>query len=530
MDHLRALRQAQQTLREQGEELSLVQILNRAIHQGRIPETRREELTRAVQFAKLYENSPILRERVREENLLSTETLVARLHELRASVEQEQAEPRYALATLVQALTYGGRLPPEKMRSFLTAAASFDLYLEHPVLARIHEKHFRSPYALVNALRPVRRRIEAVAERSYKLSTLIDALQWRPDFPNSLHQNYSMVAGASDFVGRLPRGRLRINVPQLSKLTPEQIYLRLLHLKPALRGEDGEAVSIGYLLMGLHSHGLGRVRSGRINESTIQNAYVIDMVLGRWRDWGNHFRNLSQIPKYGEGDGHLAGWRRPGYSRVYLLKENGQPYSDSRLSTMVRWGTFLWEHREALSLPTPQAVKVESLMPQQGSLLRDYLRPHWTRLKNAAPEDFFQAILEMRQAFRDTQSQLRQESAGQEGPSVPSMVNAFYKAQGKEPNGSLMTHAHQVEAILRRWTEWGQHFRRIADLPTRRSQGFSRSEYATEHLLRENGESFSRNTINNIVRWGLWLWEHRSDIRFPTPSASVPPPPSNDLE
>lgn len=524
MEHLSNLRQAQEILEGRGEVLTLFQILNRGIIQGRIPEARREELTRAVQSAKLFENSPLLQERVRPADLETPEKLVHRLQELRVKIQVEQGESHYALATLVQALVYGRRVPYERLRSLLTAAASFDFYREHPSLARIPAKSFADPYTLVNALRPVRRRIEAEAERRYKLSTLVDALQWHPDFPGTLHQTYSMVAGASDFVGGLSRRRLRIDVAQLRPLTPEQIYLRLLHLKPALRGETGDPISIGYLLMGLHSHGLAKVREGRINESTIQNAYAIDMALDRWNEWGGHYRNLSLIPKYGEGDGELAGWRRPGYTRVYLLKDNGQPYSDSRASTIARWGIFLWEHREALSLEPPLPVSVENLLPNRGSPLRDFLRPHWERVKDLAPEEFLQSILEMRQSFREAQAELRGGAADVEGPSVAATVTAFYKAQGVEPNGSLMTHAHQVDAILRRWGEWSQHFRSIADLPTRRSQGFSRSEYAAENLKRENGESFSRNSINSIMRWGLWLWQLRSRLQFPKNSGSIPPP------
>lgn len=523
MEHLNQLRQAQETLRDRGEELTLLQILNRGIIQDRIPEGRREELTRAVQSAKLFENSPILNRQIREADLATPESLANRLNELRVELQVEQGEGHYALATLVQALVYGGRVPYERLRSLLTASASFDFYREHPILGRMPAKNFSDPYTLVNALRPVRRRIESAAERRYKLSTLIDALQWHPSFPRSLHQTYSMVGGASDFVGALSRRRLRIEIPQLRELDPEQIFLRLLHLKPALRGADGEPVSIGYMLMGLHSHGLDRVRNGRINESAIQSAYAIDMALERWNEWGGHYRNLSLIPKHREGVGELAGWRRPGYARVHLLKENGEPYSDSRLSTIARWGTFLWEHREALSLPTPQPVSFASLLPSRGPALHDFLMPYWERLREKTPEDFMRSMLEIRQKYRETQAELRQAAADGEAPSVLSMIAAFYKTHGAEIPGSIRTYAHQVDAILRRWNEWSEHFRRIATLPTRRSQGYSRIEYASENLKRENGESFSRDSLNNIVRWGVWIWENRGDIQFP--KGSIPPPP-----
>ncbi len=526
MQRLEDLQRAQRTLEERGEYLSLWQILQRAIDQDRIPADLEQELSWAVRSFDLYRSSPILRRQVRKSDYGSTESLIRRLDELRPALVAEQGVDSYALSTLVQALVYGGRIPHDRLRALVGAASSNDMFRNYPVLGQMKTKDLADPYRYVRALRPLRREVEAAAGRRYKLGTLTDAMQWHPDFPASQHQTYSMVAGASDFVGALSRRRLRLGIPELRELSIEQIYLRLLHLKPALIGGTGEPVGIGYLMTGLRCHGLDRVRDGAVNDSVIGNAYVIDFVQDRWKEWGGHFRNLSLIPKYLEGDGEVAGWRRPGYARTHLLKEDREAYSDSRLSTFVRWGVFLWEHREALSLERPLPVKVAEPASGGNSALREFLAPYWDRLREKAPEDFLQSMLELRQKFRE----IRNPGQGEEAPSLPAMVMAFYRAHRHGDPGSVLNYAQQIDGILRRWNEWSDHFQRISSLPRWKSQGLSRSEYAAENLRRENGEGFSRSALNGVIRWGVWLWGNRQRLGLSRGTTMAPPPPPADGE
>ncbi|HKY62731.1 MAG TPA: hypothetical protein VJR29_04855 [bacterium] len=520
MRRLEDLQTAQRTLEVRGEYLSLWQILQRAIDQERIPADLDQELSWAVRSFDLYRSSPILRRQVRKSDYSSTESLIRRLDELRPAIQSEQRIKRYALATLVQALVYGGRIPHERLRSLTQAAGSFDLFSAHPFLRRMRKRDLADPYRFVQALRPLRYRVEELAQDRYKLSTLTDAMQWHPHFPKAQLQSYSMVAGANDFVGALPLGRLRLDIPELRELSLEQVYLRLLHLKPALIGGNGEPVTIGYILSGLRCHGLDRVRDLKVNDSAIQNAYVIDFVQDRWKAWGEHFHNLSLIPKHLEGDDVVAGWRRPAYAKAHLLKENGEPYSDSRLSNFVRWGVFLWEHREALSLGRPDRVEVREAPSEGNSALREFLSPYWDRLRKKEPEDFLQSMLELRQKFRETHAEF---------PSLPAMVSSFYRAHRQGDPGSVLNYAQQVDGILRRWHDWADHFQRIASLPRwKRSPEPNRSRYAAENLKRENGESFSQSTLNGLVRWGVWLWENRQRIGMSRGTTIAPPRPPAD--
>ncbi|HEX5034897.1 MAG TPA: hypothetical protein VFW62_10475, partial [bacterium] len=270
MQHLQDLQTARVILRDRGEQLSLWQILQRAIDQRRIPADLEQELSWAVRSYDLYQSSSILRRQVQKSDYDSTENLIRRLDALRPAIQREQGIDRYALATLVQALVYGGKVSHERLRGLTQAGASFDLFNSYPFLRRMRKRDLADPYRFVHSLRPLRYRVEELSGSRYKLSTLTDAMQWHPHFPKPQLQTYSMVAGANDFVGTLPLGRLRLDIPELRELNLEQVYLRLLHLKPALIGANGEPVTIGYILSGLRCHGLDRVRDLKVNDSAIQ--------------------------------------------------------------------------------------------------------------------------------------------------------------------------------------------------------------------------------------------------------------------
>jgi hypothetical protein len=139
-------------------------------------------------------------------------------------------------------------------------------------------------------------------------------------------------------------------------------------------------------------------------------------------------------------------------------------------------------------------------------------------------------MLELRQKFRERNAVIRNPDQDEGSPSLPAMVLAFYRARRHGDPGSILNYAQQIDGILRRWNEWSGHFQRISGLPRWRSQGLSRSEYAAENLRRENGEGFSKSSLNGIMRWGLWLWENRHRLGLSRGTTIAPPPPPTDGE
>ncbi|MCE9624227.1 MAG: hypothetical protein K8R69_02050 [Deltaproteobacteria bacterium] len=512
------------------QELSLFQLMRQKMDEGKIAPERADELQWAVHSRALYENSPILQREFGTQDLQSIESTILRLNRLRESVAREQGQDSYSLATLTQAIAYGGRIPFEKMRSYLMAGASYDFFQQSPLLSGLKKGVFSDPYRLVQALYPLRREVEAARGHSYQLGTLIDALRWHPDFPLSRLQQYKMAGGASDFVGRLNLEKLRLDPGSLRTLTLEQVFLRLLHLRPVLLGESGDPVGIGYVLMGLRSHGVRKVRGGEINDSALTHAHVLDYAYQNWTRWGGHFRNLSALPKNGEGAGVRAGWTRPRYAQRYLVKDSGEPYSYSYVSNVVRWGEFLYEHREALALPPPEAVDVPPLLSTRRSRLMSFLEPHWDalRTRRQSPEDFLEELAGLRQEFLETPENGEAVPPGEPGepPSLNMMVHSMFQAKGEERSRTLEVYAATVDTILQRWSEWRSHFRRLDAIPPTPAQQASRSryQYAEAHLRQSNGESYSKNTLGFLLRWGSWVWAHRSLLGLRGGESTIPPP------
>ncbi|MDL1871572.1 hypothetical protein FBR05_05160 [Deltaproteobacteria bacterium PRO3] len=515
--------------RRGGQDLSLWQLMRRKLEAGSIPAERAEELQWAVFAYSLFENSPILRREFARGVSDNFETVAYRLNALRAEVAREQGQDNYSLGTLVQALAYGGRIPFEKTRQYLSAASALDFYLQTPSLRSIGKEHFSDPYRLIRRLRELMPAIEERREHSYKLSTLVDALRWHPHFPRSQLQAYTMAAAASDFVRALPLERLRLAPAQLRGLDIEQIYLRLLHLKPVLRGESGDPVTIGYVLSGLRSEGLVKIKGGTVNDSALTNAHVLDFAFNRWSEWGGHYRNLAEIPRNGEGSGARAGWTRPRYAQRFLLKENGQPYSYSYAGNLVRWGEFLWNHREALQLPEPGHVEVPPLASSRRTRLLAFLEPHWEALREKAPvpEEFFEGLAGLRQQFQRSAEERSAVAEGEPGevPSLRIMVGAFFKAKGAEIPRSLEVYAATIDTILQRWPEWRRHLRRLSEVTARGHAG-ARERYriAEEGFQQANGEPYSRTILGGLIRWGSWVWEHRGRLGLRSGESTVPPP------
>ncbi|MCC6273154.1 MAG: hypothetical protein IT572_06770 [Deltaproteobacteria bacterium] len=515
--------------RRGSEELSLWQLARRKLEAGTLPAERAEELQWAVFAYNLFENSPILRREFPREASPNFETVAHRLHSLRAEVAREHGQDRYSLATLVQALAFGGRIPFEKMRQYLSAASALDFYLQTPSLRSIGKGHFSDPYRLIRCLRELAPAIEARREHSYKLATLVDALRWHPHFPRGRLQTYTMAAAASDFVRALPLERLRLEPAQLRGLDIEQIYLRLLHLKPVLLGESGDPVTIGYVLAGLRSEGLEKIKGGTVNDSAVTNAHVLDFAFNRWSEWGGHFRNLAEIPKNGEGNGARAGWTRPRYAQRFLLKEDGKPYSYSYGGSLVRWGEFLWNHREALQLPEPSRIDVPPLASSRRTRLLAFLEPHWEALREKAPvpEQFFEGLAGLRQQFQRSVQERSAVAEGEPGeiPSLRVMVGAFFKAKGAEIPRSLEVYAAIIDTILQRWPEWRRHLRRLSEVTAPGHAG-ARERYriAEEGFQQANGEPYSRTILGGLIRWGSWVWEHRGRLGLRSGESTVPPP------
>lgn len=515
--------------RRDGQDLSLWQLARRKLEAGTLPAERAEELQWAVFAYSLYENSPTLRREFAGEVSPNLEMVAYRLNALRAEVAREQGQESYSLGTLVQALAFGGRIPFEKTRQYLSAASALDFYLQTPSLRSIGKAHFSDPYRLIRRLRELAPAIEERREHSYKLSTLVDALRWHPHFPRSQLQTYTMAAAASDFVRALPLERLRLDPAQLRGLDIEQIYLRLLHLKPVLRGESGDPVTIGYVLSGLRSEGLVKIKGGTVNDSALTNAHVLDFAFNRWAEWGGHYRNLAEIPRNGEGSGVRAGWTRPRYAQRFLLKENGQPYSYSYAGNLVRWGEFLWNHREALQLPEPSRVEVPPLASSRRTRLLAFLEPHWEALREKAPvpEEFFEGLAGLRKQFQRTTEERSAVAEGEPGevPSLRVMVGAFYKAKGAEIPRSLEVYAATIDTILQRWPEWRRHLRRLSEVTALGHAG-ARERYriAEEGFQQANGEPYSRTILGGLIRWGSWVWEHRGRLGLRSGESTVPPP------
>jgi len=511
------------------EELSLWQLARRKLEAGTIPAERAEELQWAVFAYSLFENSPILRREFARGVSDNFETVAYRLNALRAEVAREQGQESYSLGTLVQALAFGGRIPFEKTRQYLSAASALDFYLQTPSLRSIGKGHFSDPYRLIRRLRELAPDIAERRERSYKLATLVDALRWHPHFPRNRLQTYTMAAAASDFVRALPLERLRLEPAQLRGLDIEQIYLRLLHLKPVLLGESGDPVTIGYVLAGLRSEGLEKIKGGTVNDSAVINAHVLDFAFNRWSEWGGHFRNLAEIPKNGEGSGARAGWTRPRYAERFLLKEDGRPYSYSYAGNLVRWGEFLWNHREALQLPEPSRVEVPPLASSRRTRLLAFLEPHWEALREKAPvpEEFFEGLAGLRQQFQRSTEERSAVAEGEPGevPSLRVMVGAFFKAKGAEIPRSLEVYAATIDTILQRWPEWRRHLRRLSEVTALGHAG-ARERYriAEEGFQQANGEPYSRTLLGGLIRWGSWVWEHRGRLGLRSGESTVPPP------
>ncbi|MFO1462560.1 MAG: hypothetical protein U1F66_02200 [bacterium] len=516
-------------LSRRGEELSLWQVLRRKLEEGAIPAERAEELQWAVFARALFDNSAILQREFRQGAPDSLEGVAQRLRELRVDIAKEQGQSSYSLATLVQALAFGGRIPFERTRQYLSAAASLDFYLETPALQTVGKSHFSDPYRLVRRLRELAPGIEAQREHRYKLSTLVDALRWHPQFPKTQLQTYVMVAAASDYVRDLPLERLRLDTPSLRELDLEQVFLRLLHLKTLLLGDSGEPVSIGYVLAGLRSHGLERIKGGALNDSAITNAHVLDFAYNHWAQWGGHYRNLSEIPKNGEGTGTRAGWTRPRYAERFLLKENGQPYSYSYAGNLVRWGEFLWRHREALQLPEPGAIEVAPLASSRRSRLFAFLEPQWEALREKAqvPESFFENLLALRRDFLGSGEERSAVEEGEPGspPSLKIMVGAFFKAKGRVAPRTLEVYAAVIDTILQRWPEWRRHLRSLSEVSEPGHAG-ARERYriAEQNFLQANGEPYSRTLLGSLIRWGSWVWNNRGSLGLRSGESTMPPP------
>lgn len=511
------------------EDPSLWQLMRRKLDEGAIPAERAEELQWAVYSRSLFENSPILQREFRGETAPNFDSVALRLHELRAKIALEQGQESYSLATLTQALAYGGRLPYEKLRGYVAAGTTLDFYQQTPGLREVGKEFFTDPYRLIRRLREITPSIEAQREQQYQLSTLVNALRWHPEFPRSQLQTYVMAAAASDYVRGLDLRQLRLDSASLSALTLEQVFLRLLHLKPVLLGESGDSLSIGYVLLGLRSEGLESIKDAYLNDSAITHAHVLDFAFNRWNEWGGHYRNLVEIPKKGEGTGSRAGWTRPRYAARHLLKENGQPYSYSYASNLVRWGEFLWRHREALGLPAPNAQEVAPLESSRRSRLFAFLEPHWEALreKTQAPEEFLEGMIGLRREFsRDTEER----SAVAEGepgatPSLRVMVGALFKAKGREVPRSLEVYAAIIDTILQRWPEWRRPLRSLSEVSAPGHAG-TRERYriAEQNFFQSNGEPYSKNILGSLIRWGGWVWENRSRLGLRGGESTVPPP------
>lgn len=511
------------------DELSLWQLMRRKLDEGAIPVEMAEEMQWAVYSRSLFENSAILQREFATQASSNFELTAFRLHGLRDEVAKEQGQPSYSLSTLVQALAFSGKIPFEKMRNYVSAASGLDFFLQTPALQRIGEEHFSSPYLLIAQLRRIMSDVETQRDRSYRLSTLMGALRWHPAFPRTQQQTYTMAAAASDFVRGHDLVKLRLDPQSLRSLDLEQVFLRLLHLKAIFRGESGEPVSIGYVLTGLRTEGLERIKGGPVNDTMVTHAHVLDFTFNRWAEWSGHYRNLAEIPKNGEGVGSRAGWTRPRYAKQFLLKEDGRPYSYSYAGNLVRWGEFLWLHREALELPEPGRVEVQPLATSRRSRLFAFLEPHWESLKekSSVPEDFFETLLGLRREFFQDSEERSAASRGEpgEGPSLRMMVSAFYKSKGKAAPRSLEVYAAQVDTILQNWGEWRRYLRQISEVSENGHKG-SRERYriAAENFQQSNGEAYSKTLLSGLIRWGTWVYRHHRHLGLRPGESTLPPP------
>ncbi len=489
-------------------EVTLRRLLSRQVRMDKIPAERLEELHWAVYSRELFDNSPMLR-RISKSDLASPERAAERLHSLRPAIAREQGTETYALGTLIQALIYGGRIPFEKLRSYLSMSASLDLYRRLDALQeRIASRHFSDPYLLVDRLRPIREKIEREEGRRYQLSTLIEALRWHPDFPRSRQQQYMMVASAREMVGRLPLRRLRLQLKDLRELTRDQVFLRLLKLRMIINLHQGNEVGIGYVLMGLRARGLKNFKDLPVNDSAIQHAFAVDLVRARWEAWGPHIRVLQTIPKKGSGEPNLTNWTRARYGREFLLDESGKQLSDSYVSNMMRWGDFLWEHRQALELPTPKSLNLEAPPSALAERILEFLKPYRREFRGAKHEALFLRLLQLRPKLTQDLGESREAVE----ISLFRLTELAQKTGDEKLNRTSLVYAAAVDRVLEKWEDWKGP---LGSPKLLEAKGEEALRFARPLIRQANGEAYADNTLNALLRWGRFLWRNRRRLKLP---------------
>jgi hypothetical protein len=359
------------------------------------------------------------------------------------------------------------------------------------------------------------------------LTTLIDAASRLPGFPTTRLQSYLFAATAAEMVENFPLKKMRLRPDQLRELTRDELFIRLIQQRPQLCQYREADTSIGQVLQGLRILGLDRVQDEEINDTQISYAHTLDQLLDSWSYWGRHFALLSTIPLHGR----RLGWTRIAYAREHLIQDSGEPYHDSPLSQIIRWGVFLYEHRLELGLKNPRPMELRAFQgngPQAFAV--EYFRSHPLEGNLAETEALFLALLQARShLLQEYESRLRPEGETEsaEGASTsPALslrltLQAFGEAMSQPPEGSLLAFAGTVDVILSRWRQWSDCLRILFRLP-RHDRTFSRMEYAAMHLRQSDGSMFSESTLQALIRWGTFLWEHHDVLGLPEPSRGDP--------
>lgn len=467
-----------------------------------------DRLRWGVTYREIYDRSRILREQISQLDLSEPSRLMKRLREVGSALKNELSGKQVAISTLVQALAFGGRIPLEKVRSFVTWVTSYDLLRSSRVLReRIGPTDWGDTVTFIRKVRTLRRLVKRELGTDYSTSTLIMALAHRRGFPREKEQTFLYAAAGADVVDALPLGKLRLQPDQLRDLTRDQVFIRLLKLRTIFPKHREGSTSIGQVLQGLRIRGLERVKDGEIDEAVVGNAFVLQKLVERWPQWGSHFSFLSTIAP----NNRLLGWSRIVYAREYFRKSDGASYADPTLSQYVRWGVFLYEHREALGLgdPLPISPRVLASSSARAGLV-EYFKEHPLGEDVVEIESLILNLLGARADYLEA----AELAPGAEAPSLRTAASAYYESLGREAERSTIVFAASVDMVMQRWAEWAPLMRVLARLP-KHNRLFSRTEFAASHLRQADGGTFSDSALQNFIRWGALLWQHREAFGLP---------------
>lgn len=518
-------------LKKKGEEVPrLYQVLDMAIQEGKVSPEQREELRWAAYTREIYEKSKDL-QKINPKDISDPYQMVAALKKIRPKIEKGRGAGQIALTTLIQALTFGGKIPFEKMRALVHSTAAYELYENSKILReKVGKSDFKDRYVLIRRLRSLRSEIAREQQHRYAISRLVEAVSWHPAFPRKKIIEFMFAAGAGDFVEDLPLEDLGISPLRLKKLKRDAAYLRLLRIKPRLPQSEAsrEENSLGYILEGLKVLGLDNFKDVELNSATLAYAYSLEQALRRWDDWGPHFATLAKIPKRGK----VKGWNRIAYARKHMFKENGGTYHDNRLHELGRWGVFLFRHHRRIGLKTPAPLP---LAPNRSDLQVRIAERFPKVVKEwdfSKPEEVLRGLLQLRPQLMEEIMGKGPEAGGAGSPdwSLDLLVKSLRFLRKGSRWHSLEIYARAVDLALKHWNHWAGHFQKLSHLPFRstKSEESSRLEYAQEHLKYPDGSPVRGNTLINVVRWGSWLYENRNQLPLPlkNPNSSVPPPPT----